>query len=281
MLTTFLCQSLQQDWSQASLDYVLYCFLLACKLCRICADSREPTLPSRIHIDSGSILFCTDYSDERILSALEEVDVKGTMCLKATLGESQARACAELLLMAMNISAEIVTRQDAFYKDHGPLQDNTRTKRGRFKNRQRSARNKNKMKTKSLLIDPTGEGPQPAMDYLDLVQEILQDDLEGMDGSTKAWQSTVMGLASKPSVQDFSDSYRAEFNGTNITVEPESSNSTQAILGESHSPSPLLNADQVNCLRLAVSHLPQQERQAVQRRLERLLQEEMTVATIR
>ncbi|GJJ70087.1 hypothetical protein EMPS_02436 [Entomortierella parvispora] len=263
-------KSLQQDWSQVSLDYLLYCFLLACNLCQVCADSRDPTLPSRVYVNSRPIHFQGESSDERILSVLQEADVKGATLPTTELAESRVRACAELLLMAMNISEEIVARQDAFYKDYEPLQENTKVKRGKFKNRQRSSRNKNKARTKSPLVDLADEGSGLATDS---IPDRLMDDTEGMDGATKAWQSTVMGLGSKPAVaQDLESPNRSELSIGNSAAETETP--AQTDFDETQPPRGLLNADQVNCLRLAVSLLPQQESQAVQRRLVRLLQED-------
>ncbi|KAG0051005.1 hypothetical protein BGZ83_004222 [Gryganskiella cystojenkinii] len=277
-------KSLQRDLTKSSLDYVLYYFMFACKLCFVCSTDLAPTILERVHASSGPVRFKKDPSDEDIFYALKKSSFsRNTLSTVSERKDTQAKACAELLLMAMNISEEIVARQDAFYRRNDPpmqesstsahaTTDTNKPKQG--KNRHR--KNKNKHKSNSNNHGRDGEdathGDAISAEAMDHSRSRLPEDDDNMDGATKAWLTTVMG--SGPSTKLVKSGETKDFEvPTKLTEEIDT---VPMDLDPSEPPAidALLNSDQIDCLRLAISYLPPQEKQAVEARLRRLLETE-------
>lgn len=262
--------------------------MLACRLCHICTNDIEPTLPDRVHASSGAVQFKVDSTDKSILETLERAN-GGSNPPVAGKAESKARACAELLLMAMNISEEVVARQDAFYQKQEHLQqrgDATPKRGGKPKNRQRSAKNRNKNKGNtqgSGQNDETpGESPEKTLESVLVGQPLTRRNVmvndEGMDGATKAWLTSVMGSSNK-TVESAAKNDLDLTKSVDVIGSSSSISAGRMDVDEATTPAGLLNQDQVECLKLAISYLPKQEMQAIQFRLRQLLEEGKAIST--
>ncbi|KAF9163902.1 hypothetical protein BGX20_001159 [Mortierella sp. AD010] len=112
------------DWSTAPLDFVLFCFMIVCRLSNIVSNEHmNKSLKNRFGHTS---------LDPTLLAATENGDwtsvysnFMSQQCDKIEQQELVARSKArdELVLVAMNLSEEIVRRQDNYYKPEDESMD--------------------------------------------------------------------------------------------------------------------------------------------------------------
>lgn len=203
---------------------------------------------------------------------------------KRQLDVARAKARDELVLMAMNLSEALVSRQDNFYGKSLPElavvhhdDDDTgdgRNPRGRGRGGRGSGRGvrgqKGVVTSRELA---RGFGSQRRNQ-----QEARQAVTGTLDKSTQAWFNGIMTApaAQGPSaIQNEVDSTNAHASNAALS-EPAISTSSDVdpvatVRDEREIPKEMLNADQVDCLLLALAYLPAQESQAVRSRLHRLL----------
>ncbi|KAG0017160.1 hypothetical protein BGZ80_008560 [Entomortierella chlamydospora] len=112
------------DWSTAPLDFVLFCFMIICRLSNIVSNEHmNKPLKNRFGHTSldPTLLAATEFGDWT--SAYS--NFMSQQCDKVEQQELVARSKArdELVLAAMNLSEEIVRRQDNYYKPEDESMD--------------------------------------------------------------------------------------------------------------------------------------------------------------
>lgn len=202
---------------------------------------------------------------------------------KRQLDVARSKARDELVLMAMNLSEALVSHQDSFYGKPllglADIHDDYETgaggkSRGRGRGgrgRGRGVRGQNVAAASHELARAPGSQGRTR-------QEARQAATGTLDKGTQAWFNGIMTTpaAQEPSsTQNEVDSTNACTSNATVS-DPTTSTSSNvdpvaAVRDEREAPKAMLNADQVDCLLLALAYLPTQESQAVRCRLHRLL----------
>lgn len=201
---------------------------------------------------------------------------------KRQLDVARAKARDELVLMAMNLSEALVNHQDSFYGKalpglagiHDDVDDIGGSSRGRGRGGRGRGRGVRGQKGAAASRElARGSGPQSRNR-----QEARQAATSTLDKGTQAWFNGIMAT---PAAQEPSATLNEE-DSTNICAsnaavsEPTASMSSNvdpvaSVRDENEASKAMLNADQVDCLLLALAYLPAQESQAVRSRLHHLL----------
>ncbi|KAF9140069.1 hypothetical protein BG015_001802 [Linnemannia schmuckeri] len=282
-------KAIQIEWTKVPLDHLLYCFMKVCKMSSV-VDTQHQTntfsnrlsprseleLPSSAGRPTDEIASCWRSAYLKFMS--QPMDD----ATKRRLDIAQAKARDELVLMAMNLSEALVSRQDSFYgklselsvvqNDDDTNGDGYSRGRGRGKRgRGRGGRGQKGAEGLELAGGPNPHGHKR--------QEARQAANRPLDKGTQAWFNGIMTtLATQDSsstVQDEGDSINSRAPDS-MAIESAAASSlnldpTSTVRDEGEVSMEMLNADQVDCLLLALAYLPAQESQAVRSRLHHLL----------
>ncbi|KAF9143395.1 hypothetical protein BGX30_000549 [Mortierella sp. GBA39] len=288
-------KAIRIEWTKVPLDHLIYCFMKVCQMSNIVDTQHQTnTFPNRL----------TSHSEIKLPPSIEEsascwriayLDFMSQPVDDATkrqLDVARAKARDELVLMAMNLSEALVSHQDNFYGKSLPElavvrdDDDAGSGGGNHKGRGRGGRGRGRgvrgqkgaAASRELVRGLGSQGRSQ--------QEARQAATGTLDKGTQAW---FHGIKMTPAVQEPSATQN-EVDSTNArasnAVVSESTASTSsnvdpvsAVRDEREAaPKEMLNADQVDCLSLALAYLPAQESQAVRSRLHRLLNLQPTQA---
>ncbi|KAG0315490.1 hypothetical protein BGZ99_007430 [Dissophora globulifera] len=234
---------LRIDWPTVDLDVVLYSFMALSRMSSIVADQHKQRMFSNrldLHASAGSGMG----DDDDLATWMSEYcytmqdDVNPAMEQKQNLARSRAKD--ELVLAAMNLSEEVVKRQDAYYD----------AEKADINLEEAMAMNRLRPGTSS------GRASSSASD--------------AMDKGTQAWRNSIMAPAAQRATDAKTD-LDVEMTDPDehaVRTEPSTAATTSP---ERVSRPTMLSADQSECLVIALAYLPAQEQQAVQSRLARLL----------
>ncbi|KAG0304446.1 hypothetical protein BGZ98_005508 [Dissophora globulifera] len=231
------------DWSTVDLDVVLYSFMALSRMSSIVADQHRQRMFSNrldLHASAGSGMGDDDdlatWMSEYCYTMQDEVNP--AMEQKQNLARSRAKD--ELVLAAMNVSEEVVKRQDAYYD----------AEKADIDLEEAMAMNRLRPGTSSGRVSLSAS--------------------DAMDKGTQAWRNSIMAPAAKRASDAKTDLDVEMTDPDEHAVRTESS-AAALTSPERVSRPTMLSADQSECLVIALAYLPAQEQQAVQSRLARLL----------
>ncbi|OAQ24943.1 hypothetical protein K457DRAFT_141470 [Linnemannia elongata AG-77] len=281
-------KAIRIEWTKVPLDHLLYCFMKVCEMSNIVDTQHQTnTFPNRLtphaEIEPPS---STDESAACWRSAyLDFMSQPMDDSTKRQLDVARAKARDELVLMAMNLSEALVNHHDSFYDkalpglagiydDVDDIGDGGGSSRGRGRGGRGRGRGVRGQKGAAASRElARGSGPQSRNR-----QEARQAATSTLDKGTQAWFNGIMATpaAQEPSAT-LNEEDSTDICASNAAVsEPTTSTSSNvdpvaSVRDENEASKAMLNADQVDCLLLALAYLPAQESQAVRSRLHRLL----------
>ncbi|KAF9355386.1 hypothetical protein BGX26_006634 [Mortierella sp. AD094] len=202
------------DWSAAPLDLVLFCFMMICRLSSI-VSNEHMNKPLKNRFGPTSL-------DSMPLTATENGNWTSTysnfmnqQCDKVEQQELVARSKArdELVLAAMNLSEEIVRRQDNYYRLEDESADGTLESGVGTDKNVSAARGKGKKRGSKRSKRGRGSRGGKADRSLES-RDVYRDDdgassnivtaSDGMDEGTRAWFNSIMSASNGSTVQESS-----------------------------------------------------------------------------
>ncbi|KAF9111900.1 hypothetical protein BGX27_004282 [Mortierella sp. AM989] len=205
------------DWSAAPLDFVLFCFMTVCKLSNIVTNEHmDKPYKNRLYPATLDSLPPTATEGENWAS--DYSTFMSQQCDKNEQQELVARSKSrdELVLAAMNLSEEIVRRQDNFYKSGNGDVDTQERSLPEYSvaigtgNETTASRGKGKKrKNRGGKRGQRGRGGREdrSVDQHDIYRD---DDgvssntvsTDGMDEGTRAWFNSIMGASTGPTTRE-------------------------------------------------------------------------------
>ncbi|KAF8975885.1 hypothetical protein BGZ46_008767 [Entomortierella lignicola] len=203
---------IQVDWSGAPLDLVLFCFMTISRLSNIVTNEHmNKHFKNRLG-PSALDSFPFPVTENEEVWESEYLAFMDQQCDKVEQNERVARSRArdELVLAAMNLSEEIVRRQDDFYRSLDTQKDGVLERSGNNNTGNRGkGRKRNTKRNKRGRGADSGGGDEKVDRSLESQDSYQDDDVtsldtvvaDGMDEGTRAWFNSIMGASSGPTVQ--------------------------------------------------------------------------------